>query len=204
MKALVVHPGTQHSFALAGQLERLGCLSRFWKGFAYLPHSLLGRGVGYLPPMVKRRIMARSLHGLPAEKLRIRPFIDLRALHRLRTGYDEQTVMFERNLAFQESIPDEELAQSDVVIGVDTASWLLAERAAALRLPFILDRTTGHPLAFEHVLSDLRRRFPQWIEDLQHRLPQLSSSEEIEHQRARWIAVGSSFTRRTLVERGVP
>jgi starch synthase len=204
MKALVVHPGTQHSFALAGQLERLGCLSRFWTGFAYVPHSLLGRGVEYLPPTVKRRLMTRTLHGLPAEKLRTRPFIDLRALRRLQTGYDEQAVMFERNLAFQESIPDEELSQSDVVIGVDTASWLLAERASALGRPFILDRTTGHPLAFEHLLSDLQRRFPQWIEKFQRRLPQLRSAEEIEHQRARWIAVGSSFSRRTLVERGVP
>src|ERR1700730_12536943 len=104
MKVLVVHPGTQHSFALAWQLERLGCLSRFWTGFAYLPNSLLGRGIGYLPPSLKRRVMARSLGGLPAEKLRTRPFIDLRALRRLRTGYDEQTVMFERNLVFQDSI----------------------------------------------------------------------------------------------------
>src|SRR6266478_5379466 len=204
MKALVVHPGTQHSFALAAQLERLGCLGRFWTGFAYVPNSLLGRGVEYLPPTVKRRDMARSLHGLPAEKLRTRPFIDLRALRRLRAGHDEQTVMFERNLAFQDSIPDEELAQSDVVIGVDTASWLLAERASALGRSFILDRTTGHPLAFEQLLSHLHRQFPQWVENFQCRLPQLSSAEEIEHQLARWIAVGSSFTRRTLVERGVP
>jgi len=204
MKALVVHPGTQHSFALAGQLERLGCLSRFWTGFAYVPDSVVGRGVAYLPPAVKRRVMARSLHGLPTEKLRTRPFIDLRTLRRLRAGYDEQTVMYERNLAFQDSIPEEELTHSDVVIGVDTASWLLAERASALGRPFILDRTTGHPLAFEHLLSDLHRRFPQWIENFQRRLPQLSSAEEIEHQRASWIAVGSSFTRRTLVERGVP
>jgi len=204
MKALVVHPGTQHSFALAGQLERLGCLSRFWTGFAYVPGSMMGRSVGYLPPTVKRRFMARSLYGLPASKLRTRPFIDLRSLRRLQSGHDEQTVMFERNLAFQESIPEEELTQSDVVIGVDTASWLLAERASALGRPFILDRTTGHPLAFEHIVSDLRSRFPQWIENFQGRLPQLSSAEEIEHQRAGWIAVGSSFTRRTLVERGVP
>src|SRR5580700_9604258 len=167
MKALVVHPGTQHSFALAAQLERLGCLSRFWTGFAYVPDSRLGRGIGYLPPIVKRRVMARSLYGLPEEKLRTRPFIDLRALRLLRTGFDEQTVMFERNVAFQDSIPEDELMDSDVVIGVDTASWLLAERASILSRPFILDRTAGHPLAFEHLLRDLHRRFPQWTGEFQ-------------------------------------
>jgi len=204
MKALLVHPGTQHSFALAQQLQRLGCLSRFWTGFAYLPGSPLGRGIGYLPPRLKNKVMARSLDGVPAEKLRTRPYVDLSALRRLRSGYDEQSVMFERNRFFQETIPEEELAHSDVVIGVDTASWLLAERASALGRSFILDRTTGHPRAFERLVPDLRRRFPQWMEDSQRRLPQLSSAEEIEHRHARWIAVGSSFARRTLVERGVP
>jgi len=204
VKALLVHPGTQHSFALAQQLQRLGCLSRFWTGFAYLPGSPLGRGIGYLPPRLKNKVMARSLDGVPAEKLRTRPYVDLSALRRLRTGYDEQSVMFERNQFFQETIPEEELANSDVVIGVDTASWLLAERASALGRSFILDRTTGHPRAFERLVPDLRRRFPQWMEDSRRRPPQLSSAEEIEHRHARWIAVGSSFARRTLVERGVP
>ena len=204
MKALLVHPGTQHSYPLARQLQRLGCLSRFWTGFAYLPDSPLGRGIGYLPPRLKSKVMARSLDGLPAEKLRTRPYVDLSALRRLWTGYDEQIVMFERNQFFQETIPEEELAHSNVVIGVDTASWLLAERASVLGRSFILDRTTGHPRAFERLVPDLSRQFPQWMEDSRRRLPQLSSAEEIEHRHARWIAVGSSFARRTLVERGVP
>ena len=204
MKALLVHPGTQHSFALAQQLQRLGCLFRFWTGFAYLPQSRLGRGIGYLPPSLKRVVTSRSLGGLPKEKLRTRLYIDVSALRRLRSGFDEQTVMFERNRAFQNSMPEEELADSDVVIGVDTASWLLAQRATALGRCFVLDRTTGHPLAFEQLVPDLERRFPQWIENSQRRIPQLSSAEEIEHRYAHLVAVGSSFTRRTLVERGVP
>ena len=204
MKALLVHPGTQHSFALAQQLQRLGCLFRFWTGFAYRPESCLGRGIGYLAPSLKNKVASRSLNGVPAERLRTRPFIDLNALRRLRTGFDEQTVMFERNRAFQNSIPEEELAHSDVVIGVDTASWLLAQRATALDRCFVLDRTTGHHLAFDHLLSDLHRRFPRWTENSESRLPQLNSAQEIEHRDARWITVGSSFARRTLVARGVP
>src|SRR5207302_7108614 len=39
VKALLVHPGTQYSFRLAGQLQLHGCLSRFWTGMAYVPDS---------------------------------------------------------------------------------------------------------------------------------------------------------------------
>ena len=204
MKALLVHPGTQHAFPLAEQLQRLGCLSRFWTGFAYRPDSMLGRYLTCLPMPFQLRLASRSLSGLPTEKLRTRPLIDLRALRRLRAGHDDQTVMFARNAAFQHGIPQEELAKSDVVIGFDTASWLLADRASALGRRFILDRTIGHPLSFERVLRTLRPQFPEWTEDFHARLPELLLAEETEHQQAERIVVPSSFARGTLIENGVP
>src|ERR1700719_4435231 len=117
MKALVVHPGTQHSFQLVRQLQRHGSLGRFWTGFGYIPDSKLGRLVECLPAQFERRLSNRRLDGLPAEHLRTRPLTELRALLRLRAGHDSQAVMFERNAAFQRDIPDEEIASSDVVIG---------------------------------------------------------------------------------------
>jgi starch synthase len=204
MKALVVHPGTQHAFRLAAQMERCGCLSRFWTGFAYIPDSMLGRCVESLPMALQRSMAGRRLGGLPTAKLRTQPLVDLRALCRLRAGHDEQAVMFERNEAFQRGIPQQELANSDVVIGVDTASWLLADQTSALGRHFILDRTIGHPLAFQQLLPVLRNQFPEWTEDFPDRLSQLKSAEDSEHRLAHRIAVGSSFTRRTLIENGVP
>ncbi len=203
MKALVVHPGTQHSFRLAAQLQRFGCLSRFWTGFAYIPNSTLGLGIRSMPRGLGRLLDGRRLTGVPTEKLRTQPLVDLLALRRLRAGHDNQTVMFERNEAFQQGIPEREVADSDVVIGVDTASWLLADQAAALGRPFILDRTIGHPRTFERLIPVLNQQFPEWIEDCPHRLPHLLSAEDTEHSQARLIAVGSSFTRNTLVENGV-
>jgi starch synthase len=204
MKALVVHPGTQHAFHLAGQLQRHGCLSRFWTGFAYVPDTMLGRWVGNLPLALERRIAGRRLNGVPAEKLCTQPRVDLRALRQLRAGHDEQTVMFERNATFQRRIPTKELTDSDFVIGVDTASWLLAERASSLGRCYILDRTIGHPLAYEQLFPMLQKKFPEWMEERPHRLASLQSSEDAEHRLASLIVVGSSFTRRTLVESGVP
>src|ERR1700674_4804064 len=125
MKALLVHPGTQHSFHLARQLQRHGCLSRFWTGFAYDPQSVVGCQIAYLPTWAQRRLAGRRLTGLPPDKLRTRLITDLRALSRLRVGQDEQRIMFERNADFQREVPLSELAGSDIIIGFDTASWLL-------------------------------------------------------------------------------
>ena len=204
MRALVVHPGTQHAFRLAGQLQRHGCLSRFWTGFAFVPDSMFSRCVGSLPLVFQRRLSSRRLNGVPAEKLRIQPRVDLRAIRQLRAGRDEQAVMFERNAVFQRRIPGQEFNDSDLVIGVDTASWLLAERASSLGRPYILDRTIGHPRAFEQLSPILREKFPEWIEKGPRRLPSLLSAEDTEHALASKIVVGSSFTRRTLIENGVP
>src|ERR1700732_4604459 len=205
MKALLVHPGTQHSFHLARQLQRHGCLSQFWTGFAYDPQSMVGRQIACLPTWAQRRFASRRLPGLPPDKLRTRPLTDLRALSRLRAGQDEQRIMFERNADFQRQVPLSELAGSDIIIGFDTASWLLADKSRSLGRNFVLDRTIGHPLSFGRVLRQLNEQFPQWTEDCaQYRLPELCAAEDAEHDRAHRIVVGSSFTRRTLIENGVP
>ena len=204
MKTLVTHPGTQHSFRLAGQLERHGFLSRFCTGFAYVPDSMLGRCIERLPMLLRKNFSNRRLEGVSIEKLRARPYVEWRALRRLRAGDDFQTVMFERNAAFQRWLPWQELRSCEAVIGFDTASWLLAERAATIGRPFLLDQSTGHPLSCQRLLSRLRREFPEWAEDMRPRLPELLLAEKAEHRRASRIVVASSFARRTLIENGVP
>jgi glycosyltransferase involved in cell wall biosynthesis len=203
MKALVVHPGTQLSFRIARQLERHGCLSRFWTGFAYVPGSLLEYCIRCLPASLRRIVSSRRLTGVPSRKLRTRPLIEGRAMFRLRSGQDEQAVMFDRNTAFQRQVPRRELAMSDVVIGFDTSSWILADRAAALDRPFILDQSIGHSLSYQMIFPMLQRQFPEWGEDLPVRLPQVSAAEKSEHANAHRVVAASSFTRRTLVENGV-
>jgi len=204
VKALLAHPGTQHSFQLAGQLEQRGYLSRFWTGMAYLPNGRLGRSVQFLPALVQRQLANRRLEGVSANHVRTMPFFEWRARRRLRMGHAQQAVMFERNAAFQRNIPQRELAESDVVIGFDTSSWLLAERALALGRVFILDQTTGHSLSFQQILPVLRRRFPEWVVEFLPRLPRLLVAEQVEHRYASRIVVASSFAGRTLIDNGVP
>jgi len=203
MKTLLVHPGTQYSFKLAGQLQRHDCLVRFWTGFAYHSDSMLGRCVQVLPNQFQRRLANRRLEGVPNHKLRTQPSVEFRALRRLRAGDDDQTVMLERNAVFQRDIPVRELANSDVTIGFDTSAWLLVERVLALGRCFVLDRSIGHPLSYQRLLPSLRKQFPEWVEDFSPRLPQLLLAEEAEHRQAHLIVVPSSFARETLIENGI-
>lgn len=203
IKTLVAHPGTQHSFRLAGQLQRHGFLSRFCTGFAYIPDSILGRCIDHLPMSLRNNFSNRRLEGVSIEKLRAWPLAEFRALRRLRAGEDFQTVMFERNAVFQRWLPARELQDCDAVVGFDTSSWLLAERAAKIGRLLLLDQSTGHPLSYQRILSKLRRQFPEWVEDMPPRLPEMLLAEEAEHRRAFRIVVGSSFARRTLIENGV-
>jgi glycosyltransferase involved in cell wall biosynthesis len=204
VKALLVHPGTQYSFRLARQLQSHGCLSRFWTGVAYVPDSPLGRCIERLPMRVQRHLSNRRLEGVSTDKICTRPFGEWRAIRRLRARHDDQKVMFERNATFQNTVPQRELADSNVVIGFDTSSWLLAERASALGRTFILDRSIAHPLNFQRVLQTLRHQFPEWVQDIPPRLPELLLAEKTEHCKAARIVVPSSFVRRTLIENGVP
>ena len=171
---------------------------------AYVPGSAVARFIGCLPEQMQRQLANRSLDGVPAGKIRTRPFGEYWALRRLRAGRDDQAVMYKRNEAFQNKVPRSELANSDAVIGFDTSSWLLAERASELGRKFILDRSIAHPLHYQEVLLTLSRQFPEWVGEYPPRLPAMTRAEETEHRMAARIVVPSAFVRGTLVERGIP
>lgn len=204
MKTLLVHPGTQHAFQLARQLELHGCLGRFWTGLAYVPDSCVGRCVRLLPGNYRRALANRRIEGVGSKSLRTKPSLEMRAIRRLRAGDDDQQVMFERNRAFQALIPHRDFTSCDAVVGFDTSSWILAERAIAMPRPFLLDQSSiGHPLSYQAMSRNLRRKHPEWIDDFPEPLRVLLDAELKEHQLASKIVAASSFTRRTLIENGV-
>jgi alpha-maltose-1-phosphate synthase len=203
MKTLLVHPGTQYAFQLARQFELHGCLGRFWTGLAYVPNSALGRCVRLLPANCRRALANRRLDGVRAKSVRTKPSLEMRAIHRLRAGEDDQRVMFERNRAFQGLIPRREFTSCDAVVGFDTSSWILAERASAMPRPFLLDQSIGHALSYQAMSRSLRRKHPEWVEDFPERFRDLLDAEVKEHRLASKIIAASSFTRRTLIENGV-
>jgi starch synthase len=186
-KVLLLHPGVQHAPRLAEALEREGLLARFWTGWAKA-----GFGGG------KRNVE------IPEEKLRTRRWVEWVALALSRSGIDPETVWHWRNRIFQDLIPESEIEAADVVVGFDTGSWILAQRAKRLGKKFILDQSIGHPAARIPEMAKMGRAEETWEEPYQPRPGRLANWEKVEHELADRIVVGSQFTRNTLIGQGVP
>jgi glycosyltransferase involved in cell wall biosynthesis len=189
-KVLLVHPGIQHAPRLAEALEREGMLARFWTGWA--------KAAGSQSQLGKRRV------GIPAEKLKTLPWLEWTALFLSRTGIDPEWVWHWRNRIFQNLIPDKEVAEADVVIGFDTGSWNLAQKAKKMGKKFILDQSIGHPAARIPEMKKMGRAEETWSEPYQPRPGRLADWERMEHELADRIVVGSCFAQNTLIGQGVP
>ncbi len=202
-QVLLAHPGTQYAPQLAAELHRHGLLGRFATGFALADDGWLAALERISPATISRRWAARRVRGIPAARIGAFPRLEWAALRRLRRGEAAETVFAERNEAFQRAIPPAWLEEASHVIGFDTSSWVLAERAQALARPFILDQSIGHPRAKERIYAALRTRFPEWAETVPQKCDEHLAREQSEHEHAAAVVAPSGFVRRTLVEAGV-
>lgn len=204
LKALLAHPGTQYSAQLARQLQRLNCLHRFWTTFALSQNGVVERAIRSLFQSPPRWLGHRIIPDVSPEKIRTIPHLEFIALVRCRLGTESQIALHQRNEKFQQAIAQDDIDQSDVIIGFDTSSNILADRAAAAGHLLILDQTIAHPRSKSRVYDSIKRQFPDWADDLEVRAHAVSAAEDAEHRKAHRIVVASSFTKTTLVENGVP
>jgi glycosyltransferase involved in cell wall biosynthesis len=202
-RALVVHPGTQHSFQLAAQLEKHSALSGFHTCFAIgadgvLDRMLRGPLSSLLSPFSRRR-----LRGVPACRTHL--YVKEEVLYQIRARIfgSSQALFQQRNKHVQEAVPDSALREADVVVGFDTSSWLLSQRCKHLGRPFVLVQSTVHPDAKEDIDRQIVEAFPEWSLTLERRDPSVRASEEVEYDNASVIVVASTFAKQTLIDHGV-
>ena len=203
IRALVVHPGTQHSHHLAVELHRLNALSELHTGFAVPSGGTLERVFNLAPVSWQRRVANRRVEELPSRLVSLQPFLESAAIVRMREGHENQAVLHCRNERFQRSVPHRAIEAADVVIGFDTSSWILAERCRNAGKPLVLVQTIGHPDSKKSVLDEITVRFPQWSVTNEPRLSVVREAEQQEHDGATAIIASSSFTRQTLIQNGV-
>lgn len=121
---------------------------------------------------------------------------------RLKLGNESFLMM--RNERFQEGIPQALISQCDAVIGFDTSSWILIQRAHKAGKKFILDASIAHPLEKEKVYEQLRKDYPAWQQQLVPKSDQEIDLEMQEMNTANHIVAATSFTRNTYIAQGVP
>ncbi len=203
MKVFIAHPGTQHSYHLASQLERFGMLYKYSTGFTIPEKGLLKKIYNLSPRSIKQRLSGRILHGVPPEKINQNCLIDLVFNKRSKSLKADEQIFYKRNKAFQFAINDETIRNADVVIGFDTSSWILAERCKKLGKKFILDVSIGHPNSREIIYKELAALYPQWVEHLTSKDKFLIDIERDEIELADKIVVPSEFVRKTYIENGI-
>jgi starch synthase len=199
IRVLLTHPGTQYSYQLAAQLERLGMLGCFATGFAVGENN---RWSHWLPVSWRKKLQRRTV-AIPQKKLFILPLLEWKALHQIKKGAKPEQAFYQRNKRFQERIPQRLIEAATVVIGFDTSSWILIERCRLAKKHFILDASIAHPLKQQAIFNALRQQFPGWSAELGQKNGQLIDIELGEMKEAGTIVVASAFTRCSYLEHGI-
>jgi starch synthase len=204
MKVLLAHPGTQHAPALARELDRRGMLYEFRTGFALRDRGWFKQLSALVPGIPGMRVLRnRLMVGIDPQVLHCDYQSEFRAHWRIRMGEDPVVALQQRNRVFQERIPDLSIHNADAIIGFDTSSWVLAQRAKNLGKLLLMERTTDHPAHWKSIEKKLHQDYPEWQGPPVPRPDALVAAENSEHALSRNILVGSSFVAETMGIMGV-
>jgi glycosyltransferase involved in cell wall biosynthesis len=141
---------------------------------------------------------------VPANQINCYPALEISALWRLRQGRPALEVLRERNDRFQQKIPHRAICDAKAIIGFDTSSCILAQRAKALGKKFILDRSIAFAGGCNGLFDSLSDRFPEWPDTQVKKLDVGLEIERREQELADLIVVPSRFVAQSLVACGVP
>jgi starch synthase len=202
-KIVIVHPGTQHSTHIAKQLYRKNMLYKLVTGFAISKRSWISKLIQVLPSSLAKPISNRMIAVVPASKLKTYPLTELKFVKKANKASNKEAVWFERNEHFQQKVPSRILQNSDVIIGFDTSSWILEQRAKALNKKFILDVSIAHSVSKNKAYEAIALQFPEWSFALEHKSKHLLDTEQKEYEHADGIIAASLFTKQTLIDNGV-
>lgn len=205
-KVSVIHPGTQHAPNLAKVLVKLNLLLYFVTSIGWTAESPFIRLLKKLNISLYKKLLNRTFN-IERYKLVIYPFAEL-SLHLNQRHKDHNKVeryIHKRNTFFQNAVSTSIINRSDVLIGFDTSSWIIAEKAKRAGKKFILDQTIGHPLSKYKLFTQLNDKYPQLSHnsDLSPKPDDLLQLEAIEHTLADAVVVPSCFVKDTLVANGV-
>lgn len=179
-------------------------LYRFHTGIAYGKDSFFYRLCSFLPSKLYHKISNRFIDDVPDRYLERHVLIELKALLYIRLGRPEEDVLYNRNKHFQLGIPDADINMSDVVIGFDTSSWILADNCNRSGKRFILDVSIGHPLSKEKIYRQLADMYGEWKEQVLPKRKEFIDLECREMELARNVVVPSQFVKNTLIENQIP
>lgn len=139
---------------------------------------------------------------IPKTKLRTLKWLEAFSLIAVRSGLGGEKIWFWRNMLFQKLVPKEEIQAADVVIGFDTASRILAERARRAGKRFVVEQSILDPEAKEEAIHKMVSRYPDWAGEAKPRSARLLRAEREEQRLADRISVPSDYVGQSLIRFG--
>jgi glycosyltransferase involved in cell wall biosynthesis len=217
MKAVVAHPGAQHSHRLVLALQKAGYLEAFvtslYMDWHHAPFSYLS----FMPRGFRNRVeqqvferFRRQLAGIDPDRVMvIGPTLELMLTLTRRAGLPPQ--WYKRasqglSLRFQRELVKEWGARTDVLVCYDTNAFEAFRQARSKNaMVLVLDQSIAHPASREQILQEERYLDPEFAETtlLPSEISPLYPRWLEETQLADWILVGCSFAKQTCLEQGV-
>lgn len=196
MKILLAHPGTQHSHRLAEVLFNQGSLHKFCTSLSF------GTG-GFLNHVFPQSLRSRRQLAIPASYLTLQPLLELLPFL-LKMGISHENMYSFRNSIFQRCIYKTDITAADAIIGFDTSSLILANRAKRNGTKYFLELTTPHPKEKQEILKGLKMRYPMWMEDYSPQSIQSITLEDKEVKTAFLAVAPSQYVKNTYIKNGYP
>lgn len=198
MKILLAHPQTQHSYKIASLLYKNNLLYKFHTSFNF-PKSK----AKFIPKFLQDYLSNRLIN-IPSNYLctNYRLEIERNIVNKLlRLNYTNN--YYRLNEYFQNSISDNDIQKSNIIIGFDGSSWLLGRKAIKYNKPFILDQTTVHPLFKKQLFEKYSKQYPNWSNELVcNKSVSQVKLHNIEIKNSQFISVGCQFIKDNLMEIG--
>jgi alpha-maltose-1-phosphate synthase len=204
-KVVIAHPGTQHALKLAKELSKQGYLDKYISTLVWSDSDFLIRLIKKIFPRFYILLSNRLLDEVPKRELKVFPLVELQ--HKInkffRKKLTDNDLYYSKNKRFQQALKYKQIVDADIIIGFDTASWILIDLAKKNRKLFILDQSIGHSLEMVAVHKQLNAQYPSWSKHIIEKKDHLLKRERFEYDKADYIVVASTFTKETLIKNGI-
>ncbi len=195
MSILIAHPGTQHIHHLVRGMVNAG------QPVEYHTSLVFGEEYFWRAFWPKGLYRKRRVFGIPDACIYRQPWLESLPALLQKLGRTNTDAYARRNQVFQQRIPAQSLQRASAIIGFDTSSVFLEQRARTFDVPFFLELTTPHSKEKQEWVEFIRNSFPQWPTDSFRKSNELVQREDEEVNLATVVSVPSAFVRDSHLRR---
>ncbi|SDL60215.1 Glycosyl transferases group 1 [Catalinimonas alkaloidigena] len=203
---ILAHAGKQHSYQVAKALLELECLEKFYTS-SYVSSALWQR---YFLQTRNTYFSRRFLPGLSGKRVDANWRFEVKEVL-LRKAFGKskrvQEAVYARDVAFDQYVARQLRRQpGEIYWGFQGSCYASLQAARAEGKITLCELATAHVTAAKRILGEEARLHPEWADSIDNLEFPASYEKRLEEEPlcADWTIAASDFTRRSLLEAGVP